>query len=174
MLDYRELLSFVVCGVFWLGFSACACADVAVFDFEDAETGAYWRNPIRTSLTSSPTEVIDGNRSLKLDTLESGSEWNELFVTLTNGVPMEGGKRYAISFQYTVLELNGNHSCFYMLARSQSGRGPDRGQVFWALDPDDPSLDTVKVVLPSGVDDYGFLFGVRHQGVVILDNIRIK
>lgn len=163
----------IVVGLSSVGLSLSSLADVAFFDFEGAETGQYWRSPTRTSLTSTPGESIQGDRSLKLDTLAGGSEWNELLVTLTNGVTMQGGKRYAISLQYNVLQLNGSNSYFYMLARSQSGLGPDQGWTPWTLDPHDPSSDTIHVVLPAGVHDYRFIVGVHNQGALILDNIRI-
>ncbi len=172
---YSIYVTLMIVGcVFSIGQSSSVAANICFFDFEGQEAGDYWRNQTFTSLTAAPGEVINGARSLKLDTISSAADWHEIFTTLTNGVPLQGGDRYRISFKYKVLELGSEDAFFFVFARSKDLIGPNRGYTSWRECPTSPSVHEIKIILPSGVNDYRFMFGVKKNGSIILDDIAIE
>ncbi len=146
---------------------------VALFDFEGHQA-AHWVRSNYCEIITNSGESIFGKASLRLSTTKANEKWLDLFVTHTNGVSMQGGKRYEISFKYASCELKGSDSFFYMLARSEQAQGPDKGWLPWRECPKPISTHKMNIVLPTGVNDYRIHFGINGTASVVLDDISIK
>jgi hypothetical protein len=150
------------------------CKGKTVFDFESDPAEICTINSQYASITDNPAEVISGKRSLKMDTRTGSQEQNDLWVTLPKGVTLEGGKRYKISFNYKVVDVNLADSYFYFVAKSQSAKAPDQGETQFRENRGDPGFHEKNIIIPKDVNDYRLHFGVGKKGVIILDNICIS
>jgi len=149
------------------------CKGKTVFDFESESVEGYTVNSQYASIIDNSAEVISGKRSLKMDTMAGKQEQNDLFVTLPKGLMLEGGKRYKISFNYKVIDVNLADSYFYFVAKSQSAKAPDQGETQFRENRGNPDFHEKNIIIPQDVNDYRLHFGVGKKGIIILDNICI-
>jgi len=145
-----------------------------LINFEAAEPNSnYTRNATYTSITTNPAEIVKGSKSLKMNTMSSGGGWFELFSTTTSGVSLDGGKRYAVSFYYKVLDLDLASGSFFWCRVASSSTGGVQGD-FPFREEFGANYHEKKIILPAGVNDYQVSLGITNKGSVIIDNVRIE
>lgn len=145
---------------------------VWTIDFEDP-------NDLRctldgANLTSARQDVIAGSTSLIADFRRADGEWHE-FLTTPEALEFEPGGVYGVTFEFRILDPGQAKSRFYSLLRSRTGSGKDLYGNFWLWNREQGARDTVRrrFVVPAGVDDYMLILGVRHEGSVLVDDIRV-
>lgn len=124
-------------------------------------------------ITQDPAEVIAGTASLKAENPDQSSIWNEFVWSDTEKIHFKTDTRYSISWKYRVLE-KADAGYFYAIVRS--GTGNDFTDV-WSRtwDPETGMADSLSSVFKTGShDDYYLIFGIRQDGGIVLDDIRIE
>jgi hypothetical protein len=138
---------------------------LASFDFEGDTTGLKLH---RTTITQSEGEVISGKRSLKCDTREAPSEWNEFLHTDTKVIQLEPKKHYAITFNYKVLA----DGLYYCLVRCPDGIKFDIGWLQWKGVANEVGMKVVSFIVPER-KGYYFILGIKDAGAIAIDDLRI-
>jgi len=172
----KKSLFFILVTLFFATSAFAEGKTIAVIDFEGPEsTSGYWREPMQTSITTDQNEVISGKASLKMDTTNNKVDRESLlFVVLSNAAPLQGGKRYAVSFDYKVIDINYPESCFFLVAKSKMLKGPDKNLQRFKACPASPGRHVHTIYLTPNIDDYRINFGIEKRGSIILDNIKIE
>ena len=135
------------------------------FDFEDDTAGLKLH---RATITQSVSEVVSGKRSLKCDTRETPSEWNEFLHTDSKVIQLEPKKHYAIAFNYKVLA----DGSYYCLVRCPDGIQFDIGWLQWKGVANEVGMKVISFTVPER-KGYYFILGIRGAGAIVIDDLRI-
>lgn len=146
----------------------CA-AQMHLIDFGTPESGLYLLEG--ASIVSAAENAVDGSRALKMDSRGSGEEWNEFFRT-SGAVKFTPGSTYWCSFDYHVLDPGAKETRFYSLLRSPNGE--DKYGSSWLWNREKGGKGTInRLFQVTERDDWQFIIGVRHEGAIAIDNVRI-
>ncbi|HBG28633.1 MAG: hypothetical protein A2Y10_00055 [Planctomycetes bacterium GWF2_41_51] len=148
---------------------------VKTYSFESGDLN-YWVTSTYGGITNNQNLVLSGNNSLEINSLANGTGHHMVFQASYTSVQFEAGKRYSISYDYDVKQVNTREgSYFYSVMESESGAGPAYCYHKFREDtPDGENWHEMKVILPGGVNDYKLRFYVYKQGHAIIDNIKIQ
>jgi len=120
-------------------------------------------------LTTDPAEEAGGKKSLKGDSRQSQTEWNEFFHSKTG--LFQPKEAYKVSFGYKVIARDYN-ARFYALFRRAGGGGKDAGWTEWEDKPGQ-SGHVEMIFAAQGVDDGILIIGIQHKGAMAINNIAI-
>lgn len=122
------------------------------------------------TLTQDKAEVISGNVSLKADATDTINTWNEIYQSPAGR--MEANKSYNVTFNYKILEKNGN-AFFYALGRSLSKAEGAPDLLGWTEWYDETgSQGEIRMVIDvPDYDDYYLIIGISRSGAIVIDNI---
>jgi len=145
---------------------------IAVYGFEPGEPEEYII-AFGAEISNDPKNVIAGKSSLFCTTVEQEREWFEFFHSDPVNLQFKAKGTYTVVFNYKVTEKKGDCT-FYFLARTATpGPGPsDKG---W-IDIKDPAGKTgtmLSTFTLDDFDDYFLVIGVRFQGAIAVDDIRV-
>ena len=127
-------------------------------------------------ITGDPGQVLAGARSLLADTRTCDSEWN-VFLETPPGL-LESGARYALSFDYRVIERDPEVGWFYFLfesAKEKEARGTPwvwKSYTAWKGAGEKGAFHLNAVLGPY--DDYAFRMAVHGKGAIVIDNLRLR
>ncbi len=143
--------------------------------FEDGSLGNFirpsWSQLARISTQAN--EVLSGRCSLVADNTNAASTWNEFIWSKTATVKLLPGEKYTISFKYRVLRASSANGHFYALVRSGVGAEfYDAWGTSWA--PATGTEDSIRAVVTLDArENYYFIFGMKYDGAIALDDITI-
>ena len=146
---------------------------IAFFDFENGIDPALKINPALAVLTSNSTEVISGKYSLKLDTMADGKGVKDFLNTVASRIPLKGGKRYELDFNYRILGL-GKNSHLYYAALTAKGQVIHPWQRYFREQLGNPGFFRRKIVFPPNEAGGTLCIGVNNKATMIIDNIEIR
>ena len=146
---------------------------LAFFDFENGVDVALKIDPALATVTDDPTEVISGKYSLKLDTMADGKGLKDFVSTVAKQLPLQGGKRYELNFNYRVLDL-GEDGHFYYSAETSKGITIHPWRRYFREQVGDPGFYRRKMVFPPDESGGTICIGVNNQASMIIDNIEIR
>jgi hypothetical protein len=121
-------------------------------------------------VTSAPEEVVAGARSLKGDSRQSTTEWNEFFHSRVG--LFKAGEAYTIAFDYKILARQGD-ATFYTLLRRQSAASSSAGWQDLKSAPGETGHVETSFATRTA-DDYYLIVGIHNKGAIAIDNLVIK
>lgn len=121
------------------------------------------------ALTTAADEVIAGKQSLKLDTTASKGNFHEC-LRITG--QLKPNRKYEAVYRYRVLASD-EQTQFYTVVRSTKDINQKAARIYWVEPPGEVkerrfSFETGKVT------DHHLLFGVQHQGAMVVDDVVVN
>jgi len=141
-------------------------------DFEDGVPGSVILRE-GAVLTTNPAEVIAGKASLKCDTMGKGGDWHE-FLHTAESFRFEPDTTYVVTFRYRILDPGDGQPRFYSMMKPRQG-GPDLYAHPWLFNREQGALSHINRVfeIPDR-EGYYLVFGIKKEGAVVIDDIRIR
>ncbi|MFZ4775930.1 MAG: hypothetical protein ACOYM3_11225 [Terrimicrobiaceae bacterium] len=117
-------------------------------------------------------EVVDGG--IEVDTTRDDIDFHEYFATVPANVKFVPGKRYSVSYDYTVRKLGDDSTRFYHFARHIKENGlKDLGVEYWTDTEGGAGHKEVEFTADPQSEAYKVVLGVRFKGAVRIENLKI-
>ena len=124
------------------------------------------------TLTSSPSEVIEGGYSIRGEEDGVPDVWSSFMCTDNSVISLDPGATYTIEYDYRILEEPFGDGYFYVSMRTANDNDPTVGISSF----DDPAGTTAHVrkefTVPS-IPGYFIYFGMKNGGRIVIDNLQI-
>jgi beta-glucanase (GH16 family) len=166
----------IACGLTVVRAADSLPRQVLSIDFE-GEWPADFTLQRSASVTEEADRVLEGTRSLFVDTTAGTNTWNE-FLWIAPG-RLISGRRYAITLDYRWVEGKTGRAKIYAMLRSaskESAGAPDVGVGSKSADEFSGGLTgrIQRVVRIPSFPDYGLLVGLQDQGACSIDRLVIR
>lgn len=156
-----------------------------MIDFE--RDRGLWGIPSEPDLGGARVRVVEagadglgGSQALSADSMGLDTYWHE-FLHTTSRVDLRPGTSYEIRMDARILEIDPgarkDRPAFYFMLRSRSLGPSDEGDVygpFWLREKGAETEIGGVLRTPEGVDDCYLNLGIRKNGALLVDNIRIR
>ncbi|OIN98565.1 hypothetical protein AUJ67_08285 [Candidatus Desantisbacteria bacterium CG1_02_49_89] len=146
---------------------------VGYYGFEPADP-EEWVPGAAAGITTDKKEIISGKSSMKGNSMEGTSDWNEFFHTDAAKLPLEGGGTYTVYFKYKILE-KGDGARSYFLARSIIGGAPGPADKGWTDINEEAGEEGVKLITFAldEFPDYYLIIGIFKQSSIVIDDFAV-
>jgi hypothetical protein len=124
-------------------------------------------------VTSQTTARIGGRYSVLGTNDKPRNEWNEFLTTNRYLAPFAPGQRYAVEFDYRIVQLAPNERV-YCLARAGFGAGDFLGQTVWFPQTGEQGHRRLMFSVPAGKSATQVFWGFHGVGQVAIDNVEIR
>ena len=119
-------------------------------------------------------DALIADDAVSVDTTSSDGEWHEYLITLAATVPLKGGGKYKIGYDYVVTKaLAGDGASFYHLVRTPDGMDKDKGMDLWTAALGAKGHKEFVVELDKA-EGYRVILGVRFKGAIRIENLSIE
>ena len=140
------------------------------FDFEDGPPAALKLQG--AEVTDDRRQVLTGRQSLLADFTSSTGDWHE-FLRTEEAVTFEKDRRYAVRFNYRVLNADNEEVRFYCMLKSRAGKGDVTHRHWrWRMPTDWRGEYTGLFQMPHN-GGYYLVLGVYKNGAIVVDDLEI-
>ena len=124
-------------------------------------------------VTTSPTEVIEGIRSLRGEAETGYGPWHLYLCSNPPQLPLLANVTYTVTFKYRILQAPPGDGYFYVSARSDVNQSASvRGVI--NLDPPAGTVGEVRAEVTLGnYPGYYLFWGMKNEGRIVIDSIRV-
>ena len=109
----------------------------------------------------------------EVDTTDVEREWCPFLFTLPTRVSFSAGKRYRVAFDYKILKLKSENSCFYHSLNLEGDETSNRGWGVFRGKANETGRKQFVATLP-GSDGYRLVIGSVNGGAIIIKNLKIE